>query len=310
MPWAWAWEGKCEKHRAGSVAQVSRDPTQNLFDRHNFRLKVDSVRFPWDEEISNLSPIPFCLQYALHLRQIQTISIFRVNRTQINKFRRKLYLFDQKSDQGIFRIIFEKTWFSDNCLRHGTEEKRGESAWIGLETNWSSRTREWNLKEVEKSWIWGQIRNWERQEKFHFLGDWLVVWEKRDLKKHLLWVTAEIKEFYRASSVISPRNSLEYHKRTFVTCSQPEQKVVSNRLVSPQILVVPTGWTNAASVHRVLLSNRFRWKICKSHEITTPHITLTSPGHESNWRYEGHSKMVYQIKIEKIYNQLVSMTGT
>ena len=42
------------------------------------------------------------------------VSIFRVNRTQINNFRRKLYLFDQKSDHGIFRIIFEKTWFSDN----------------------------------------------------------------------------------------------------------------------------------------------------------------------------------------------------
>ena len=107
------------------------------------------------------------------------------------------------------------------------------------------------------------------------------------------------------------KSTLEYHKRHFVTCSQLEQKVVSNRLVSPQILVVPTGWSSAGFwFTRVLLSNKFRWKICKSHEITTPHITLTSPGHESNWSFKGHSMMVYQIKIEKIYNQLVSMTGT
>ena len=38
---------------------VQRDPTQNLFDRHNFSAKVDSVVIPWDEKISNFTPIPF-----------------------------------------------------------------------------------------------------------------------------------------------------------------------------------------------------------------------------------------------------------
>ena len=39
---------------------------------------------------------------------VTIISIFRENRTQINNFSRKLNLFDQKSDHGIFLITFRK----------------------------------------------------------------------------------------------------------------------------------------------------------------------------------------------------------
>ena len=62
----------------------------------------------------------YTLIIKIRFAKNMNISIFRVNRTQINKFRRKLYLFDQKSDQGIFRIIFEKTWLCDNLVAYIT----------------------------------------------------------------------------------------------------------------------------------------------------------------------------------------------
>ena len=60
---------KVRKHRAGSVATISRDPHVNLLEPPNFLSKVDSVRFPGDQGnpdfVSN-SILP--CGYALHLR--------------------------------------------------------------------------------------------------------------------------------------------------------------------------------------------------------------------------------------------------
>ena len=89
----------------------SLNPTVLLFSEHQGTLILWYPRYYY-----SLNPP----QGTIILWTPRYISIFRVNRTQINKFRRKLYLFDQKSDQGIFRIIFEKTWFSDNLVAYIT----------------------------------------------------------------------------------------------------------------------------------------------------------------------------------------------
>ena len=205
MSLTWAWEGKCTKHRAGSVAQVQRDPTQNLFDRHNFSAKVDSVVIPWDEKISNFTPIPFVRSLHCIFEKFKPFPSVERLQPQSIILQTKIIYLTKNHPIRYFRVTFRKNLIATIALRHGTEENRDESACLGRETNWSSRTRECRLKEVEKSWIWGQIRNWDNEKSFSFwVTDCRV--ERNGQKWSIgFWTKLKLK-IYRASSVVSTGN--------------------------------------------------------------------------------------------------------
>ena len=121
------------------------------------------------------SAVPVCTSFA---NKINTFPSHQGewDPIQTNFPQNWVYLTEITRYHGIFLYIRKNLIKRPIASVLELEENRGESVDIGLETNWSSRTRECQEKEVEKSWIWGQIRNWVRRQSFTFwLTDWLFV---------------------------------------------------------------------------------------------------------------------------------------